>query len=249
MGTENKLSKSTMSLGDHLEELRRRLIYALAGLGIAAIICMAFGTYLVQFLQEPYNRIIPNKPLVVLAPADAFVGYMKVSLIAGLIFSSPWVFYQLWKFIAAGLYTREKRYVRIAVPFSTVLFIAGAMFFFYVVAPISLRFFLKFGELIGVEPSWTFQKYISFVTILMLVFGLGFQMPIVIYVLNRTGLVSIASLRSSRKYVFLGMFVVAAMATPPDVISQITLGLPLYALFELGILLCHLTSGSKSAGD
>jgi sec-independent protein translocase protein TatC len=248
MGTENELSKNTMSLGDHLEELRWRLIYALAGLGIATVVCMAFGTYLVRFLQGPYDKLQPDKPLVVLAPADAFVGYMKVSFIAGLIFSSPWVFYHLWKFVAAGLYAREKRYVRIAVPFSTVLFIAGAMFFFYVVAPISLAFFLKFGELVGVEPSWTFQKYISFITILMLVFGLGFQTPIAIYILNRTGLVSIAALRSSRKYVFLGAFIIAAVATPPDVISQITLGLPLYALFELGILLCHLTH-SKSVNN
>lgn len=248
MGIENELSKNTMSLGDHLEELRWRLIYALAGLGIATVICMVFGTYLVRFLQGPYDKLQPDKSLVVLAPADAFVGYMKVSFISGLIFSSPWVFYHLWKFVAAGLYAKEKRYVRVAVPFSTVLFIAGAMFFFYVVAPISLRFFLKFGELVGVEPSWTFQKYISFVTILMLVFGLGFQTPIAIYILNRTGLVSIAALRSSRKYVFLGMFVIAAVATPPDVISQITLGLPLYALFELGILLCHLTR-SKSVNN
>ncbi len=240
MDNSNELVISTMSLGDHLEELRSRLIYALTGLGAGTIICMVFGTFLVKYLQRPYDELVPGRPLVVLAPADAFVGYMKVSLVAGLVLSSPWVFYQLWMFVSAGLYAREKRYVRVAVPVSTGLFIAGALFFFYGVAPISLQFFLKFGEIIGVAPSWTFQKYVSFITMLMLVFGLGFQTPVVIFVLNRTGLVSVGALSKARRYVFLGMFVVAAVATPPDVISQITLGLPLYLLYELGILLCKL---------
>jgi len=115
------------------------------------------------------------------------------------------------------------------------------------VAPISLTFFLKFGNIINVEPAWTLQKYVSFITMLMLVFGIGFQTPIAVFVLNRTGLVSIQALRRARKYVLLGIFIVAAMATPPDVISQITLALPLYCLFELGILLSYLASRRKSS--
>ena len=196
-----------------------------------------------------YNRQLPGYSLVTLAPADSFVGYMKVSLISGLILSSPWVFYQLWMFVAAGLYENERRYVRIAVPFSTTLFVTGALFFLFVVAPISLRFFLGFGDIIGVSSSWTFQKYISFVTLLMLVFGLGFQTPIAIFILNRTGLISIEAFRRSRKYVFLGVFIIAAIATPPDVISQITLALPLFALFELGIALCWFVERRKKLKD
>ena len=190
-----------------------------------------------------------SQKLVVLAPADAFIGFMKISLITGLIISSPWVFYHLWMFVAAGLYTNERRYVRIAVPFSTALFVIGALFFLIVVAPLSLRFFLGFGHYIGVSSSWTFQKYISFVTMLMLVFGLGFQTPIAIFVLNRTGLVSIAALKNSRKYVIVGMFALSAVATPPDVISQITLAVPLYALFELGILLSWLAERRKKGQE
>jgi len=236
-----------MSLGDHLEELRARLLLAILGIVIGTIICLAFGTRLITFIEQPYTNLKPDKPLSVLAPADAFLAYMKISMIAGLILSSPWVFYQLWMFVAAGLYEHEKRYVYIAVPFSVSLFITGALFFFFVVAPISLRFFLKFGEFINVEPVWTLQKYVSFITILMLVFGLGFQTPIAIFILNRTGLVSIDALKRSRKYVLLGVFVVAAVATPPDVISQITLAIPLYALFELGIILCYFVGRKKRA--
>ena len=232
---------TTMSLGDHLEELRLRLVLALAGLLAGTIVCFCFGTRIVAFIQRPYNELMPGRPLSMLGPADAFVGYMKISLIAGLILSSPWVFYQVWLFVAAGLYAREKRYVHLAVPFSAALFVAGALFFLYVVAPISLAFFLKFGQLINVTPNWTFQKYVSFVTMLMLVFGLGFQTPLAIFLLAKTGLVSIEALRRSRKYVFLGVFIVAAVATPPDAVSQVTLAIPLYGLFELGILLSYLT--------
>jgi sec-independent protein translocase protein TatC len=252
MGDTNKKHdhlNSTMSLGDHLEELRTRLILALIGLAAGAVICLFFGPRIITFIQKPYTELMPGRPLIALAPADAFVGYMKVALISGLIVSSPWVFYQLWMFVSAGLYPREKRYVRLAVPFSAALFVTGALFFIYVVAPISLAFFLKFGEIINVSPNWTFQKYVSFITVLMLVFGLGFQTPIAIFFLNKTGLVSIAALHRSRKYVLLGVFVVAAIATPPDVISQITLAVPLYLLFELGILLSYIAQRKKKLRD
>ena len=252
MGDTNKKHdplNSTMSLGDHLEELRTRLLLALAGLAAGAVICLFFGPRIITFIQKPYTELMPGRPLIALAPADAFVGYMKVALISGLIVSSPWVFYQLWMFVSAGLYPREKRYVRLAVPFSAASFIIGALFFIYVVAPISLAFFLKFGEIIDVSPNWTFQKYVSFITILMLVFGLGFQTPIAIFFLSKTGLVSIAALHRSRKYVLLGVFVVAAISTPPDVISQITLAVPLYLLFELGILLSYVAHRKKKSHD
>jgi sec-independent protein translocase protein TatC len=237
---KEKLFDSTMSLGDHLEELRARLILAILGLAVGTVICLFFGHWIISFIQRPYNDLRPDSPLIVLAPADAFIGYMKICLITGLILSSPWVFYQFWMFVAAGLYSSEKRYVRRAVPFSVVLFVAGALFFLFVVAPLSLRFFLKFGDYINVKSEWTFQKYVSFMTMLMLVFGIGFQTPIAIFILNRTGLVSIPSLRRSRKYVLLAIFVIAAMATPPDVISQVTLAVPLYLLFEVGIVLSYL---------
>jgi sec-independent protein translocase protein TatC len=323
------LVDSTMSLGDHLEELRARLILAILGLVIGAIVCLVpfVGKRIIGFIERPYLNVVkahpdkfrtlpaepnsiefiqrlwtnlveglasdPNAPSVdpnlitflqgvyadtmtawasdaessagsstrdqippgyrlkTLAPADAIVSYMKISLISGLILASPWVFYQLWMFVAAGLYEHERQYVRRAVPFSAALFVCGALFFLFVVAPISMRFFLKFGAYINVEPNWTLQKYVSFVTILMLVFGIAFQTPIAIFILNRTGLVSIESLRSSRKFVLLGVFVVAAMTTPPDVVSQITLAIPLYMLFELGIILSRIAQRrrkSKSNG-
>ena len=314
----------TMSLGDHLEELRARLILALLGLTLGAIVALIVGKHIVRFIERPYisamakrvakteppvvepNEIAfldlffarlgaalatdPNAPeidpnrvvffqkvaadtvrewkgttadenpdgqaklpryarLQVLSPAEAFISYMKISFIAGLILTCPWVFYQLWMFIAAGLYEHERHYVRSAVPFSAALFIAGAMFFLFVIAPLSLNFFLFFGDALGVASNWTLQRYISFVTLLMLVFGIGFQTPIAIFILVRTGLASLEVLRSIRKYVILGCVTVAAIATPPDIISQIALAIPLYALYELGMLLAHIAGKRAKAAE
>ena len=315
--------ETTMSLGDHLEELRARLILAILGLVVGTIVCLFFGRTIIHFIERPYlterqkydnskaearvkdgkaanastylldafsaNLVKaletdPNAPdidpgavkfvhkiytetmkklaedpnyvavaadkyssnlpqeLIATGLADPFIAYMKITLIAAVIVSSPWVFYQLWMFVAAGLYEHERRYVRTAVPFSTFLFVTGALFFLFVIAKYCLRFFLTFGDMIGVSAYWTFDKYISFVTMLMLVFGLAFQTPIAIFVLNRTGLVSIESFKKSRKYMIVAIFAIAAIATPsPDVISQIALAIPLYALFELGILLSWLS--------
>lgn len=246
MGTpngKNRLPNSTMNLGDHLEELRMRLILAMAGVAAGMVICLLFGSQIIAFIEIPFNKVTGQQlNLQTLAPADGFVSYMKISLVAGLLLSSPWVFYHIWMFISAGLYSTEKRYVRLAFPFSAALFVAGALFFVFVVAPITLGFLIKFNEVVlGVSSNFTFKNYVSFITTLMLVFGIAFQTPVAIFFLNKTGLVTVAGLKRSRKYVLLGVFVVAAVTTPPDVISQITLALPLYLLFELGVLICRFT--------
>jgi sec-independent protein translocase protein TatC len=302
---------TTMSLGDHLEELRARLILAIVGLLIGTGICLSFGTRIIKFIERPYtkifqisdnksqkdeetikllnnlfnntrlklaadpntqgiepkteafvqkfcteallilfndpnytairpsgNQISPERRLQILSPAAGFVSYIKIALMAGLILSSPWVFYQIWMFVAAGLYPHEKKYVHSAVPFSAALFVTGALFFLFVVAPLTLGFLVKFNEgVLDARSNFTFADYISFITMLMLVFGMAFQTPVAIFFLNRTSLVSIQALRKSRKFVILIIFIVAAMATPPDVISQVTLAIPLYFLFELGIIL------------
>jgi len=212
---------STMSLGDHLEELRFRLILALAGVLVCTIVSLAL--------------------------AEGFTSYVKIALIAGLIFSSPWVFYHLWMFISAGLYPNEKRYVHIAVPFSAALFIAGALFFLIIAAPISVNFLVKVNNWLGLKSNITFKNYISFVTGLMLVFGVAFQTPTAIFFLNRAGLVSLKTLSGSRKYIVLVIVIIAAMATPPDVVSQITLAVPLYLLFELGVLLSYFANRRKTS--
>jgi sec-independent protein translocase protein TatC len=237
----------SMSLGDHLEELRARIILALLGLAVGLIISLIFGSYIIAVIEAPYINVMGNDArLQTLAPAEGFASYMKISLICGLVISSPWVFYHLWMFVAAGLYPKEKKFVYKLLPFSICLFVAGALFFIFIVAPMALRFLIKFNEnVLGVSSYFTFNRYIAFVTLLMLVFGVGFQTPIVIFFLNRTGLVTLDAMKKSRKYVIFGAFILSAVITPPDVVSQISLAIPLYLLFELGMVMGHIDNRTR----
>ena len=142
----------------------------------------------------------------------------------------------MWVFISAGLYCHEKKFVHAAAPISAFLFITGSVFFMAVVAPLAMSFFVRFNQALRIESNWTIQSYMSFVLMLTLVFGAAFQMPIGIVFAEMMGLVSIETLSKNRKYVILGLLFIAAVATPPDVISQVLLAAPLYVLYESSIL-------------
>ena len=231
---------TTMTLGDHLEDLRLRVILALVGLGTAVALCLCFGTLIIKFIERPYIEAMGLQArLQSLAPADGFTSYMEISVMAGVVLASPWIFYQLWMFVSAGLYPNEKRYVYVAAPFSAGLFITGALFFVFVIAPVTLKFLVMFNkEVLGVDSNFTFQNYVSFITIMMLIFGVAFQTPIAIFFLIRTGLVSIQAMTRSRRIVIFGIVILAAVATPgSDMFSLFSLAIPLYLLFEAGILL------------
>ena len=175
----------TMTLGDHLEELRLRLILALIGLAAAVGICLFFGTYIIKFIERPYIEAMGIQArLQSLAPADGFTSYMQISAMTGVVLSAPWVFYQLWMFVSAGLYPHEKRYVYMAAPFSAGLFIAGALFFVFIIAPVTLKALVWFNtNVLSVDSNFTFQNYVSFIAIMMLIFGIAFQTPIAIFFL------------------------------------------------------------------
>jgi len=239
---------TTMSLGDHLEELRARLILALLGLAVTLVGCLLFGKLIITFIEIPYVKALGQEArLQSIAPADGFISYMETCMVAGTVIASPWIFYQLWLFIAAGLYPNEKRYVYMAIPFSAGLFITGALFFIFIIAPLTLRVLTIFNKnVLRITSNWTFPNYLSFVATMMLVFGLAFQTPIAVFFLNKTGLVSIQTLRRVRKFVFLGTVIVAAAATPGgDLLTLFALAFPMYCLFELGVLLCWFTGRKK----
>jgi len=244
--------ETTMSLGDHLEELRGRLISAIIGLVIALVICLCFGKYIVAFIEKPYiDAMGEDAKLQSIAPAEGIISYMKIGLIAGVILASPWIFYQLWQFVAAGLYPHEKKYVYKSIPFSAGLFITGALFFILVIAPQTLKFFVLFNErFLGVKSNFTFANYISFIGMLTLIFGLAFQTPIAIFVLYKTGLVSITDFRKFRKYVIFGIIVVASAVIPgSDPFSLFALVVPMVLLYELGIMLSWLSERKNQSRD
>ncbi|MCK4275068.1 MAG: twin-arginine translocase subunit TatC [Phycisphaerae bacterium] len=220
-----------MPLGEHLEDLRRRLIYALIALAVGMGAGLIFGRWIIELLKWPYavamQRAELEANLAVLTATGGLTAYLKVSLLAGLILAAPWIVYQFWMFVSAGLYPRERRYVHLAVPFSAALFVGGAVFFLAVVAAPSLYFLITFSKWLGVEAVITLQSHISFMVSLAVVTGLGFQTPLVILILAKMRLVSQTSLRRYRKHVIVAILALAAIFTPPDIFTQLALGLPM----------------------
>lgn len=176
--------------------------------------------------------------LVSLAPLETFMIYFMVCMVTGLVISSPWVFYQVWAFIAAGLYRHERHYVRKFIPFSLGLFLAGVFLCFFIVLPYTLQFLLDFNIWLGIEPTLRITDWISFATILPLVFGVCFQTPLVMLLLERIGVFTVKDFREKRKFAVLIIVVAAAVITPTgDPFTMLVLAIPMYALYELGIII------------
>ena len=193
-----------------------------------------------QLYQKTYTVVMTSQGqelhLQTLAPADGFVSFFKVAILAGVILSSPWIFYHFWQFIVVGLYPKGKKYICLVVPISTILFISGALFFIKMVAPLTLRFLSRFNkDVLGISSVFTFQNYLHFITNLALVFGFAFQTPTAVF-LNRLELISLDTLQKARKYVLFIIFIISALATLPDIVSQITLAVLLYLLYEPGYI-------------
>jgi sec-independent protein translocase protein TatC len=247
MAEKRDIKFTEMSLGDHLEELRIRVILAVLGIVVALSVCVFFADYFVWLIARPYLQIQKEAGVAISLQAitlsEKFMVYMKTALMFSLVFSSPWVFYQLWKFISAGLYPHERRLVYAIAPACASLFIAGAMLFLFLIAPIMIKFFTDFDVGIkNVQTQVTISSYVDFMVSMMLVFGLCFQLPIAIIAANKIGIVSVDILKKGRKYVLLGIFIVAAVVTPStDMLSQIALAVPMYILYEIAILFCRPT--------
>ena len=305
-----------MSFGDHLEELRSCAIAGSIGVAVATVGALAFGQDVLRIIFRPLwvvqkaNGLQPN--LQSLAPTDGFAAYLKIAVLTGLIVAMPWVLYQVWRFVAAGLYPKERAFAKWLAVASTGLFAMGVLFLYYIVLPVVLQFFITFnrafevsdltptafqrllltekdeeepvqeetsvlrlpvlkedpketqvgdawvnnttGRLVvrrsdgpwsiplepgtsapGVESQFAVPAYISFVLMLALAFGIAFETPIVVCFLSWSGLVDTATMRKSRRHVILAMVAASALLTPPDVISQVLLATPMYALFEIGV--------------
>ncbi len=235
-----------MSLGEHLDELRTRIIRALLGLVVAMLLTIWFGREIIEILRYPFDQVLAEYPeikgeIIVTRAHEAFLMYFRVTLLAGFVLASPWVFYQMWLFIAAGLYPHERRFINYGVPFSAGLFIFGAFFFLRFIAYPMMTFFIVFGYKYvgGVMPRLHLKEHIALMTTMMVVFGLAFQMPIVVFLMGKMGLVTVKQLNHYRKHVIIALLLLAAFATSPSPVDQIGLALPMWMLYELGILLVH----------
>lgn len=249
MTDERPADEKRMSLGEHLEELRWRIIYSLGGIVVATAAALYFAPDVIEMLKRPYVAVMRGygmRPeLAVLDVTAGFAIYLKVAVYAGIVVASPWVFYQVWAFVSAGLHAREKRYVLLAVPLSAGLFVGGAVFFLLVISRPVLYFFLGVSRWLGVTPVITFDNHINFMMGLMVIFGLGFQTPLVVLLLGLMGLVTTRQLNRYRRHVIVAMFIVAAVCTSPSPVDQIALAVPMWLLYELGVLLVYLLTRKR----
>ena len=223
---------------EHLGELRDRLIHAFIAVGVGFVVAYFFKEQLFDILTAPLVTAMAksgNAKLIFTGLPEAFFTYLKVALLAGIILATPVLFYEFWMFVSPGLYREEKKYMLPIIILSLIFFIAGASFGYFIVFPYGFQFFLGFTtETIQAMPSM--KEYLSFASKMLLAFGFVFELPLVLTFLSRMGLVTPAFLKKNRKYALLLFFVGAAMITPPDVVTQIMMAMPLIILYEVGIL-------------
>jgi len=220
----------------HLEELRKRLITSFIAVGIGFILSYGFKEYLFKILVHPLVKVMkPGDSLIFTGLPEAFFTYLKVAFLAGLMVAAPVIIYQFWMFVAPGLYDREKRLMLPIVFLSSIFFIGGALFGYFIVFPWGFKFFLGFATE-TIRPMPSMKEYLGFSAKLLLAFGLVFELPLVITFLARLGIVSVDFLKKNRKYALLLFFVGAALLTPPDVVTQIMMALPLMVLYEISII-------------
>jgi sec-independent protein translocase protein TatC len=241
------MDEKKLPLTAHLQELRKRLILAFIAIGVGFFVCYAFKELLFDILAAPLLKVMPiGGSLIFTSVAEAFFTYMKVAFIAAVILVSPFILYQIWAFVAPGLYQKEKRYV---VPFvlgGSLFFAVGVLFAYFVAIPIGFKFLLGYATDF-IKPLPSMKEYLSFSIKFLLAFGLVFEFPVVLVLLARIGVVDAKMLARQRKYAILLIFVFAAIITPPDFISQVLMALPLIGLYELSIFLSKIFGKKKEA--
>ncbi|WP_328702584.1 twin-arginine translocase subunit TatC [Belnapia mucosa] len=255
---EDIIDDKPMPLLDHLMELRTRLLWSVGAFAIAFAVCYYFSAQIYGFLARPLADILQHqgggeRRMIFTALYEAFFTYLKVAFFGAVFFSFPVWATQLWLFVAPGLYRSEKRAITPFLVASPFLFVMGAALAYYFIFPLAWHFFITFetppGEgSLPIQLEAKVSEYLSLVMQMILAFGIAFQLPVLLTLLCRVGILSVESLKKGRRYAIVGMFVFAAVITPPDVISQIGLAVPMIALYEISILAATWMGRKKDGG-
>jgi sec-independent protein translocase protein TatC len=226
------MGKAEMGFWDHVIELRRRLLVCAAVLTAATVACFFFVEPAAQYMMKP----VGDMTFVYLSPPELFMSYVRIALIGAVVVSSPVLLFQLWLFVKPGLEKQERRALLWGLFFGALFFIAGSTFAFFVIVPISLNFFLQYQN-DSIRAMFSFSEYVGFVSSMVLSFGAAFELPIATSILAALGIVKGSAMAAARRYAVLLIFIAAAILTPPDVVSQVLLALPMVALYELSVVI------------
>ncbi len=226
-----------MPLTEHLRELRTRLIRSVLAFLIASGVSFYFARYVFEFLKEPVVKSYPEVELITLSPTEPLFILIKISLTVGLILASPVILFEIWRFVEPALYPNEKRLFIPLLLSSILLFVMGGVFSYFVVLPMALKFLLGLGfSQLAATPYLSVNLYVGFVLKMLIAFGVAFEMPIFLYMLQRAGVVSEEQLKKFRRYFIVVAFLVGALIAP-DVATQVLMAIPLLILYEVSILL------------
>jgi len=229
----------------HLVELRSRILRALACVTLVLLALMPIANDLYAWLAAPLMSLMPGgATMIATEVASPFFAPFKLAVFVAVFISVPYIFYQAWAFVAPGLYLHERRLALPLLVSSTLLFYFGVAFAYYVVFPLVFGFFTTVAPT-GVTVMTDINHYLSFVLTMFLAFGAAFEVPVATYLVVRTGITDVDALRAKRPYIIVGAFIVAAVLTPPDVMSQTLLALPVWCLFELGLVMCRITGAGQ----
>ncbi len=223
-----------MTFLQHLGELRRRLLYAVAGLCLVALACFAFAPELFDLLRQPLANL-PHQKLIVLSPLELYITYIKLAVLAALFVAAPWILLQVWLFVSPGLYGHEKRWVAPFVVLGSAFFASGGAFAFFIVLPKGFEY-LVVAMPETVEAQFSVAIYFELVIKLLLAFGVIFELPLVMWILAAAGVVDPRRFSKLRRYWVIIAFIVAALLTPPDPFTQLLMAVPLLFFFEIGVL-------------
>lgn len=229
------LDLKAQSLYEHLAELRKRIINCALILFIGTAICYNFSEQIFNFVRQPIVPYLPGGGLIFTGPLDKFIAHLKLSFVGGIILSCPFWLYQVWMFVAPGLYQKERKYTMGFIMAGTVLFLLGSAFSYFIALPMAFHFLMTFGGEID-KPMISIDQYMGFFTQMCLMFGVAFELPLVIVVLGMMGVVSQAFLRKNRRYAVMTIAVIAAIITPPDLLSMVMMLAPMWVLFEGAVL-------------